>query len=150
MVKAKRGALVFKVVLCVFLALILGLGITALSAFMPAYLESASEFYVIDYGSPIAFVQQTTNVVPNPSYFPLYFTPKYWHESFEFEIMTGNLVLSAVINVLIFAVIVFGIWLLHHLYRKKHPKKVKISKKDLYRPVFSEASSEIQDSVNSK
>ena len=29
MVKAKRGALVFKVVLCVFLALFLGLGITA-------------------------------------------------------------------------------------------------------------------------
>ena len=150
MVKAKRGFIAVKIILCIFLSLVLGLGATVASAFMPAYLQSASDFYVIDYGSPIAFVTQTTNMVPNPSYFPLYFTPKYWHKSFEFEIITENLILSAVINVLIFAVIVFGVWLLCHLYRKKHPKKAKVSKKDLYRPVFSEVSPEFNDTVNSK
>ena len=150
MVKAKRGATVFKIILCIFLSLVFGFGITVASAFMPAYLQSASEFYVIDYGSPIAFVRQTTNVVPNPSYFPLYFTPKYWHDSFEFEIMTESFILSSVINVVIFAVIIFGIWLLCHLYRKKHPKKIKVSKKDLYKPVFSEVLPESQGTANSK
>ena len=138
MVKAKRGFTVLKIVLCIFLSLVLGCGSTVLSAFMPVFLKTASDFYVIDYGSPIAFIRQTTNVVPNPSYFPLYFTPKYWHESFETELLMENFIWSALINVLIFAVVVFGIWFLCHLYRKKHPKKVKVSKKDLYKPVFSE------------
>ncbi len=136
--KKKKGSFIFKIILCVFLALVCGLGTTVLSAFMPVYLQSASEFYVIDYGSPIPFIQQTTNMVPNPSYFPLYFTPKYQHESFETEIMVQPLVWSAVINVLIFAAVFFGIWGLCHVYRKKHPKKPKLNKKDLYRPVFAE------------
>ena len=138
MKKEKKGIFVFKIILCVFLALVCGLGVTVLSAFMPVFLEDASEFYVIDYGGPVPFVQQTTNMVPNPSYFPLYFTPKYQNESFETEIMVEPLIWSSVINVLIFAVIIFGIWAIHRFYRKKHPKKVKANKKDLYRPVFSE------------
>lgn len=142
MKKEKKGVFVFKIILCVFLALVFGLGVTALSAFMPVFLPSASDFYVIDYGAPFPFVQQTTNMVPNPAYFPLYFTPKYQHESFETEIMTEHLIASCVVNVLIFAVIFFGIWALHRLYRKKYPKKQKVSKKDLYRPVFSENSVE--------
>ena len=139
---AKKKFPVVKLILCIFLALILGVGSTVLSAFMPVYLSEASEFYVIDYGSPLAFVQQTTNVVPNPSRFPMYFTPKYQHESFETEIMIEPFIASAVINVLICAVVIAVIWLLHSLYRKKHPKKQKISKKDMYRPVFAEESSE--------
>lgn len=138
MKKEKKGLFIFKVILCVFLSLVFGFGTTVVSAFMPVYLQSASDFYVIDYGAPIPFVQQTTNVVPNPSYFPMYFAPKYQHESFESEIMVQPLVLSVVINVLIFAVVFFGIWGLHRLYRKKHPKKPKVNKKDLYKPVFSE------------
>lgn len=138
MKKEKKGLFVFKIILCVFLALVCGVGVTAVSAFMPVFLQSASDFYVINYGSPIPFVQQTTNMVPNPAYFPLYFTPKYQHESFETEIMVQPLILSVVINVLIFAAIFFGIWGLHRLYRKKHPKKQKINKKDLYKPVFAE------------
>lgn len=138
MKKEKKGLFIFKVILCVFLALVCGFGVTVLSAFMPVYLQSASEFYVIDYGSPIPFIQQTTNMVPNPAYFPLYFTPKYQHESFETELMIEPLVVSVIINVLIFAVIFFVIWGLHRSYRKKHPKKQKVNKKDIYRPVFAE------------
>lgn len=135
---AKKKFPVLKLILCIFLALILGVGSTVLSAFMPVYLSTASEFYVIDYGSPIAFVQQTTNVVPNPDRFPLYFTPKYQHESFETEISVENFVYSSVVNVLIWAVVIFGIWAACHAYRKKHPKKAKVNKKDLYKPVFAE------------
>ena len=142
MEKAKRKFTVLKIILCVFLSLVLGFGITVGSAFMPVFLQSASEFYVIDYGSPVAFVRQVTNVVPNPSYFPLYFTPKYQHESFETEILVGNLTLSVVVNVLICAVIVFGIWFLHNLYRKKHPKKIRVNKKDMYKPVFTDISAD--------
>lgn len=138
MKKEKKGVFIFKIILCVFLALILGLGATVGSAFMPVFLERAEDFYVVEYGSPIPFVQQTTNIVPNPSYFPYYFTPKYNHESFETEILMENLILSSVINVLICAVVVFGIWGVHRLYRKKHPKKVKVHKKDIYKPVFAE------------
>ena len=141
MEKEKKGIFIFKIILCVFLALVCGFGVTVLSAFMPVYLQSASEFYVIDYGSPIPFIQQTTNMVPNPAYFPLYFTPKYQHESFETELMVEPLVASVIINVLIFAVIFFGIWVLHRIYRKNHPKKIRINKKDLYRPVFSDDTS---------
>ena len=138
MKKEKKGVFIFKIILCVFLALIFGFGVTIASAFMPVYLQYAEEFYVVDYGSPIPFVQQTTNIVPNPSYFPMYFTPKYQNESFETEFMVEPFIGSVVINVLVFAVIIFGIWGLHRLYRKKHPKKTKVNKKDLYRPVFSE------------
>lgn len=125
-------------VFCVLLALILGLGVTALSAFMPKYLATSADFYTIEYGFPFEFILQTTTMVPNIGYFPTYFTPKYDHESFETELMMEPLVASSVVNVLAFGVIIVAIVVLHSLYRKKHPKKIRVSKKDLYRPVFSE------------
>ncbi len=141
MKKEKKGIFIFKIILCVFLSFACGVGATVASAFMPVFLQTAEDFYFIEYGFPVPFVQQTTTVVPNPSFFPMYFTPKYQHESFETETVLESFIISAVINVLIFAVIIFCIWFIHRLYRKNHPKKIRINKKDLYRPVFSDDTS---------
>lgn len=138
MKKTKKRFGVAKILLCAFLALVLGFGATAASAFMPQFLNTAADFYVIDYGFPVNFITQTTDIVPNASFFPMYFTPKYEHPSFETEFFLEKFLISLVINVFIFALIVFWVAVIHFIYRKKHPKKVKIDKKSLYKPVFSD------------
>lgn len=138
MKKTKKGFGVVKTVFCIILAIVLGFGVTSVSAFMPEYLNAAADFYVIDYGFPIPFITQTTDIIPNASFFPMYFTAKYNHPSFETEFFLEEFLVSLAINVIIFAVIVFGVAVLQFVYRKKHPKKVKIDKKSLYKPVFSE------------
>lgn len=146
----KRSPKILKIIVCVLISAVLGTCIAVMSAFMPTYLQKAEDFYVTEYGFPIPFVTQVTNIVPNPSYFPMYFAPKYGNESFETEVDTGLFALSAVIDSCICGAIVVVSVVLFSAYRRKHPKKTKIRKKEIYRPVFSEIDTNTQNFEDEK
>ena len=116
--------------------IILGAGITALGAFCPIWLENYDDVYDMKFGMPLAFAEQTTDIVFNADYFPRYFLPQYFHESFDTVFLTDMFVFSLLINIAIAAIIYFGIYFIHRAYRKKHPKKQNKRKKSEYVPVF--------------
>lgn len=137
--KKRSGKRAVKVIFTVFAILIAGALITAISAFMPVYLNSTNEFYVVHYGSPFRFIEQVTELIPSPDYFPMYFTPKYSNELFETTVDIPLAGFSLLINTAIVAAIYAVFFFIHRAYRKKHPRKLRLQKeKPIYKPVFSE------------
>ena len=126
------------IIISVLVILILGTFITAFGAFSPIWLDSYEEVYNMKFGFPFAFAEQTTDIVFNNDFFPRYFAPQYFHESFETTFLPDMFVYSLLINIVIAAVIYVVFYFIHRAYRKKHPKKPNKRKKTEYVPVFDQ------------
>ncbi len=125
------------VIISVVIILLIGSVITAMGAFCPIWLETYESIYDMKFGFPFAFAEQTTDIVFNSDYFPRYFPPQYFHESFETLFLPDMFVLSLLVNMVIATGIYLLCYVLHKMYRKKHPPKPRRKKKKTeYIPVF--------------
>ena len=122
------------IIIIVVLSVVIGCVFTALGAFLPIWLETYESVYDMRFGLPFAFAEQTTDMVFNADYFPRYFPPQYFHDSFETVFIPEMFVLSLTVNILAAAGICVLIYFIHRSYRKKHPKPQR--EKDEYKPVF--------------
>lgn len=125
------------IIVSVLAVILIGGAITALGAFCPIWLDSYEDVYNMHFGLPFAFAEQTSDIILNSDYFPRYFAPQYFHESFDTTFLPDMFILSLLVNILIAAIIYFGVYFIHRAYRKKHPQKPNNKrKKTEYVPVF--------------
>ncbi len=127
------------IIISVLAVILIGGAITALGAFCPIWLESYEDVYNMHFGLPFAFTEQTTDLILNNDYFPRFFAPQYFHESFDTMFLPDMFIFSLLINILIAAIIYICCCFIHRAYRKKHPKKTNNKrKKTEYVPVFDQ------------
>lgn len=119
----KPSRLAVSLVQRLILAVILGLIVTVLSAFMPIRIENAAALNNLRFGFPFPFVLQRYYGVLYEDWFPGYAPPQFHADACYTTLSAGNFFLSAGINAAVIAVILIGIFFLRRKLRTaKEPR----------------------------
>jgi hypothetical protein len=97
-----------------------GIVFTLITACMPIMVYGANDLDAMRFGWPIAFVTQSTPMVPPVEWFPNYAAPKYF--LYDTSINPLNLILSLVINIAIIGIIYFTVFFIKKALKKKVKK----------------------------
>jgi len=112
--------LIKKIIIIFTAAILCGLLITFLSAFIPAWTLSSADMENLSYGFPLKFIEQRSNVILSEDYFPFYIAPDYKNNDTTFNYSLGGV--NFIINFLSSAVIISVIAFIPHKSKQKKEK----------------------------
>ena len=118
----KPSRLAVSLVQRLILAVVLGLIVTALSAFIPIRIENAAALNNLRFGFPFPFVLQRYYGVLYEDCFPGSAPPQFHADACYTTLSAGNFFLSAGINAAVIAAVLIGIFLLRRrIHTAKEP-----------------------------